>query len=450
MAVDRQASRNAGSRKVLAWTAALAAFFLVVAVVLWLGIGFGTPVTVTVDGYTEDVRSTQPDVRGLLFDLGLTLRPEDAITPAAETKLAPGMAVRVSRARPCLLVADGVERQVYSRAATVGALLDDAGLRFETNDEVLLAGQPAGLGALLPPPAPPASGPHFAYARTWEGHEPLAVRLDVRRAVPVIVDDGSMPFTIYTTASTLGEALRREQITLYLGDRVQPSLGSRVHVGMRAIIQRSRAVLISADGRTVRTRVRGDKIGDALTELGIVVSGSDRVAPALADAVQDNTAIRITRVQEAVAIDRTPISFESILTGDDGLEIDHQEVRQVGHEGEFRKRWQVVYEDGVEKSRTLIDAWVAAEPVNNITVYGQKLISRPLPGVDGRTYWRHIRMFATAYSKSTAGVSPSMSYFGITRLGLKMTKGIVAVDPTVIPLGTNLYVPGYGFGLAGD
>jgi hypothetical protein len=31
-----------------------------------------------------------------------------------------------------------------------------------------------------------------------------------------------------------------------------------------------------------------------------------------------------------------------------------------------------------------------------------------------------------------------------------LTKGIVAVDPDVIPLKTNLYVPGYGLARAGD
>jgi 3D (Asp-Asp-Asp) domain-containing protein len=31
-----------------------------------------------------------------------------------------------------------------------------------------------------------------------------------------------------------------------------------------------------------------------------------------------------------------------------------------------------------------------------------------------------------------------------------VTKGIVAVDKSVIPLGTRMYVPGYGFAVAGD
>jgi 3D (Asp-Asp-Asp) domain-containing protein/peptidoglycan hydrolase CwlO-like protein len=39
---------------------------------------------------------------------------------------------------------------------------------------------------------------------------------------------------------------------------------------------------------------------------------------------------------------------------------------------------------------------------------------------------------------------------GITASGLPVGPGIVAVDPTVIPLGTRLYIPGYGKGIAAD
>lgn len=39
---------------------------------------------------------------------------------------------------------------------------------------------------------------------------------------------------------------------------------------------------------------------------------------------------------------------------------------------------------------------------------------------------------------------------GRTALGIRTRKGVVAVDPKVIPLGTKLHVPGYGPGIAAD
>ena len=55
-----------------------------------------------------------------------------------------------------------------------------------------------------------------------------------------------------------------------------------------------------------------------------------------------------------------------------------------------------------------------------------------------------ILMIATAYTADCAGCG------GMTALGRRAGHGIVAVDPRVIPLGTRLYIPGYGIAIAGD
>ena len=55
-----------------------------------------------------------------------------------------------------------------------------------------------------------------------------------------------------------------------------------------------------------------------------------------------------------------------------------------------------------------------------------------------------VQMLATAYTADCGGCS------GITAIGRRAGYGIVAVDPHVIPLGTHLYIPGYGFAIAGD
>lgn len=39
---------------------------------------------------------------------------------------------------------------------------------------------------------------------------------------------------------------------------------------------------------------------------------------------------------------------------------------------------------------------------------------------------------------------------GNTALGIPVKRGVVAVDPKLIPLGTRLHVPGYGRGIAAD
>ncbi len=65
-------------------------------------------------------------------------------------------------------------------------------------------------------------------------------------------------------------------------------------------------------------------------------------------------------------------------------------------------------------------------------------------GVSPSRYSRSLLMNASAYSRFDAGNS---SY---TCRGSLVRKGIVAVDPNVIPLGTRLYIPGYGYAIADD
>ena len=59
-------------------------------------------------------------------------------------------------------------------------------------------------------------------------------------------------------------------------------------------------------------------------------------------------------------------------------------------------------------------------------------------------YTKKLSVFATSYDPTCYGCS------GTTALGLKAGYGVIAVDPSVIPLGSKVYVPGYGVAIAGD
>lgn len=60
---------------------------------------------------------------------------------------------------------------------------------------------------------------------------------------------------------------------------------------------------------------------------------------------------------------------------------------------------------------------------------------------------KRIKMIATAYYP---GDPLAWGDGTVTCLGDKMQRGIVAVDPKVIPLRTRLYISGYGYAYAGD
>ena len=59
-------------------------------------------------------------------------------------------------------------------------------------------------------------------------------------------------------------------------------------------------------------------------------------------------------------------------------------------------------------------------------------------------YTRAITMHATAYSSQDPGNG------NYTATGSRLKKGIVSVDPKIIPLGTKMYVEGYGYAIADD
>lgn len=59
-------------------------------------------------------------------------------------------------------------------------------------------------------------------------------------------------------------------------------------------------------------------------------------------------------------------------------------------------------------------------------------------------YTKKLTLEATAYTVAEGNGD------GLTATGLVATRGMVAVDPNVIPLGTRLYIPGYGVALAAD
>ncbi len=227
---------------------------------------FTRPVTITVDGYADSVRTRRATVGALLGDLGLALSPLDRVTPPPATRLDGSTAITIERARPVRLFVDGRDITASTWGSSVRDAFVDADIAVDLYDRAQINGVEMALDEALPPAVVDVAATTYDRGYAWSGlhTDPLQIRL--RRAIPMRVEEGGAPYEVRTTAPTVGEALRQAQVTLYLGDRVNPSMGSSVTAGLRVLIERSTPISVMADGARHKTRVQAGDVGDALSD----------------------------------------------------------------------------------------------------------------------------------------------------------------------------------------
>ncbi len=447
--------RLAGLRTLIKrWQPFPSHLFLLLAVLLLAFLGYDyqrslVPFTIEFNGVPYPAMTHQATVGGALTDAGLKIEPGDWVRPELTAPLTRGMTVEVEPARTVAIEADGRLIESRTHETTPLGVLTEAGLALNPFDEVLIDARPLARKSSLPlrSTTVPADNPPLP----WERPAAQPIHLLVKRAVALFVDNDGIPSTLYTTATTIGEALLEHDILLYLGDRVTPSLGNRVSAGLKVYIQRSKAVELVADGHAVRTRSRAETVADVLAEQYVSLVGKDTVDPPESTPVRDGMGIRVTRVSRAMVVEQDTVAFETVWKPAADLALDQQRVDQQGKEGLTRRRIEVLYRDGQEVQRERDEEWIEAEPQTKIIAYGTRITPQTVQTDDGQlSYWRKVRMLATSYTAASSGKTRDDPRYGITRSGLPVERGVVAVDSAVVGLGDRLYVPGYGIAVVGD
>lgn len=137
------------------------------------------------------------------------------------------------------------------------------------------------------------------------------------------------------------------------------------------------------------------------------------------------------------------IGIQTIIEPDPTMAKGEQKIVQEGHAGQVSIK-ERVYLQGDKIIRTKeLSSKVIKDMVPKIIKEGtrEKIVQTSRGNV---RYSKVLKMNATAYTASDGNGD------GITASGIPATRGVVAVDPEVIPLGTRLYIPGYGEALAAD
>jgi len=406
-----------------------------------------TPATIVDGDQVINLRTHQATVEGALREAGVELLPEDVVLPARNAPLRRNETIVVRRARLVQLsVDDEAPRWIRTQRTRGSDVLADLGYAVSVNDMILVNG---GFDDTLP--TTPRPRPAQGAAAAIQANLPDA-HIKLRRAVPLTIQEvGGQLIAIKTSATTVGEALLQAGFMVYLADKVTPGIETPVQPNMQVTIKRARPLTIWVDGRQVRTRTLRDTVADVLAEMNIVLLEQDYTQPALNEPIAAHAEIRVVRVKRDIQIEQEYLPFGTLWEPDAELELDTQILAQDGARGVREKRSLVTFEDGLEVKRELVADLVVRPPQPRIYKYGTRVVVRTLDTPQGPVqYWRKVRMLATSYSASTAGVPRDKPWYGRTRCGQNMRFGIVAVDPRVVSLGTNVYVPGYGIGNACD
>jgi cystine transport system substrate-binding protein len=307
-----------------------------------------------------------------------------------------------------------------------------------TRSAALLAGVCAAL--LLAAGSPAAAGPGSRTGSLRAQQDALAGRLHTA-TLDLYALDSHLAAARATLTGLRAKAAQLRAQQLELAQQIDATQRTLV-ISQRHLGDNLRMLYEQGDTDPLAVILGAESLNDAVSTLDGLKSVSDQssrfvVASALARhrlqtlraALSSRRARTVSAVYAAAATTRTLASARADrLSFISGLRAQQQ------LKASAIQRLEATAQRAQVKSQTLTAAVAASGPVP--AVVGDP---SPAPASSRSTGGRTLVVSSTGYSLP-----------GHTATGLPVGFGIVAVDPTVIPLGTRMTIPGYGEGVAAD
>ncbi|MFD2805980.1 ubiquitin-like domain-containing protein [Litchfieldia salsa] len=266
-------------------------------------------------------------------------------------------------------------------------------------------------------------------------------------AVPVSIAVDDQKEEVWTTLDTVKELLEFKEININEHDQISPGLDAKISKDLNVSIEKAFELTMNVGGEEQQVWSTSTTVADFLKNQNITLGQLDRVEPEMGKEIAKDSVVKVIRVEKVTDVVEEPVSYAVVTKKDNSLEKGKQKVINAGKEGKLAKHYEVVLENGKEVSRELIKSETVNESVNRIVAVGTKVIQQQVSR-NNDSVSKEFYVSSTAYTANCSGCS------GITSTGINLKANpnakVIAVDPSVIPLGTKVYVEGYGYAVAGD
>ena len=223
-------------------------------------------------------------------------------------------------------------------------------------------------------------------------------------------------------------------------DVVTPDAAAVISHGEIAIV-RAKPVTLTIDHTSETIYSIVGTVGELLVENGIKLNTADKVSPDPTDPVPYNGEVVVKRTTYAYSSKTEAIAYQRLYKKNPYMEVGRSYISVMGQNGILKKTIKVTKVAQQPVGSAVVKTQTIKPVVHEVYDIGTaRLDLKPV-----RTY----TMSATAYSNRRSTILDGKDHlYGYS--GLWLHYGTCAVDRRLIPMGTVLYVEGYGYAVAAD